>query len=136
MRKHKIGGVCAFIDAEHALDPSYAKKLGVDTGELLISQPDTGEQALEITENLMTITDIPKKITYKKFPKLMEIRGEVYIGKKDFKKIENNFANPRNAAGGSLRQKDFKKTAAIPLKFFAYSTIQSNYSHFQSNMNF
>ena len=66
----------------------------------------------------------------------MEIRGEVYIGKKDFKNIENNFANPRNAASGSLRQKDFKKTAAIPLKFFAYSTIQSNYSHFQSQYEF
>jgi len=49
----KSGGVCAFIDAEHALDPSYAKKLGVDTGELLISQPDTGEQALEITDTLV-----------------------------------------------------------------------------------
>ena len=95
-----------------------------------------GEYGEEITENLMTISDIPKKITYKKFPKLMEIRGEVYIGKKDFKNIENNFANPRNAAGGSLRQKDFKKTAAIPLKFFAYSTIQSNYSHFQSQYEF
>jgi len=49
----KKGGVCAFIDAEHALDPEYAKKLGVKTGELLISQPDTGEQALEITETLV-----------------------------------------------------------------------------------
>jgi len=95
-----------------------------------------GEYGEEITENIMTILDIPKKITYKKFPKLMEIRGEVYIGKKDFKNIENNFANPRNAAGGSLRQKDFRKTAAIPLKFFAYSTIQSNYSYFQSQYEF
>jgi len=95
-----------------------------------------GEFGEEITENLMTIPDIPKKITYKKFPKLMEIRGEVYIGKKDFKNIENNFANPRNAAGGSLRQKDAKKTAAIPLKFFAYSTTQLNYSHFQSQYEF
>lgn len=49
----KAGGICAFIDAEHALDPEYAKKLGVKTGELLISQPDTGEQALEITESLV-----------------------------------------------------------------------------------
>jgi recombination protein RecA len=49
----KLGGVCAFIDAEHALDPSYAKKLGVDLNELLISQPDTGEQALEITDTLV-----------------------------------------------------------------------------------
>ncbi len=49
----KNGGYAAFIDAEHALDPNYAKKLGVETDELLISQPDTGEQALEITETLV-----------------------------------------------------------------------------------
>jgi recombination protein RecA len=48
-----LGGICAFIDAEHALDPIYAKKLGVDTDEMLISQPDTGEQALEIAETLV-----------------------------------------------------------------------------------
>ncbi len=47
------GGICAFIDAEHALDPVYAKKLGVNTTELLISQPDTGEQALEIADTLV-----------------------------------------------------------------------------------
>jgi recombination protein RecA len=49
----KLGGTAAFIDAEHALDPSYAKKLGVNTDDLLISQPDTGEQALEITDMLV-----------------------------------------------------------------------------------
>jgi recombination protein RecA len=49
----KAGGICAFIDAEHAMDPEYAKKLGVDIDNLLISQPDTGEQALEITESLV-----------------------------------------------------------------------------------
>lgn len=49
----KKGGVCAFVDAEHALDPSYARKLGVDLDELLISQPDTGEQSLEITDTLV-----------------------------------------------------------------------------------
>jgi recombination protein RecA len=49
----KKGGVCAFIDAEHAMDPDYATKLGVKTDELLISQPDTGEQALEIAESLV-----------------------------------------------------------------------------------
>ena len=49
----KKGGVCAFIDAEHALDPEYAKKIGVKLDELLISQPDTGEQALEIVESLV-----------------------------------------------------------------------------------
>jgi recombination protein RecA len=49
----KNGGVCAFVDAEHALDPTYAKKLGVDVENLLISQPDAGEQALEITDTLV-----------------------------------------------------------------------------------
>ena len=49
----KVGGICAFVDAEHAMDPVYAKKLGVKTEELLISQPDTGEQALEITDTLI-----------------------------------------------------------------------------------
>ena len=49
----KRGGVCAFVDAEHALDPVYARKLGVDVGELLVSQPDTGEQSLEITDTLV-----------------------------------------------------------------------------------
>ncbi len=49
----KAGGTCAFVDAEHALDPSYAKKLGVDVEELLISQPDAGEQALEIADTLV-----------------------------------------------------------------------------------
>src|SRR5881398_1319566 len=49
----RLGGIAAFIDAEHALDPIYAKKLGVNTDELLISQPDTGEQALEIAETLV-----------------------------------------------------------------------------------
>ena len=49
----KMGGTAAFVDAEHALDPSYAKKLGVDTDNLLVSQPDNGEQALEITETLV-----------------------------------------------------------------------------------
>ncbi len=51
--QQKQGGVCAFVDAEHALDPQYARKLGVDLDELLISQPDTGEQALEITDTLV-----------------------------------------------------------------------------------
>ena len=73
-----------------------------------------------ILQNLMTIKEIPKKISDKNIPKTIEIRGEVYIGKKDFETIKENFANPRNAAGGSLRQKDSKKTAKIPLKYFAY----------------
>ena len=51
--EQKKGGICAFVDAEHALDPTYAKKLGVNLDDLLISQPDAGEQALEITETLV-----------------------------------------------------------------------------------
>jgi recombination protein RecA len=51
--EQKKGGVCAFVDAEHALDPAYARKLGVNIDELLISQPDAGEQALEITDTLV-----------------------------------------------------------------------------------
>lgn len=49
----KLGGICAFIDAEHALDPAWAKKIGVNVDELLVSQPDNGEQALEICESLV-----------------------------------------------------------------------------------
>ena len=74
----------------------------------------------DILQNLMTISTIPKKIYDKNIPKILEIRGEVYIGKKDFETIKDNFANPRNAAGGSLRQKDSTKTSKIPLKYFAY----------------
>ena len=74
----------------------------------------------DILENLKTISQIPRKISDINLPKLLEIRGEVYLGKTDFKKLNKNFANPRNAAGGSLRQKDPKETKKIPLKFFAY----------------
>ena len=74
----------------------------------------------DILENLKTINEIPKKIKDNNVPSLFEIRGEIYIGKKDFNNIKGNFANPRNAAGGSLRQKDSKETSKIPLKYFAY----------------
>ena len=74
----------------------------------------------DILQNLKTIENIPKKISGNNIPKILEIRGEIYIGKKDFETIKDNFANPRNAAGGSLRQKDSKETAKIPLKYFAY----------------
>ena len=77
----------------------------------------TGE---DILANLKTIKEIPKIIKDKKVPKILEIRGEIYIGKKDFNLIKKNFANPRNAAGGSLRQKNSSETAKIPLKYFAY----------------
>ena len=79
-----------------------------------------GEIGEDILENLKTIKDIPKKIMAKNVPNLLEIRCEVYIGKKDFSALKNNFANPRNAAGGSLRQKNSHETSKIPLKYFAY----------------
>ena len=74
----------------------------------------------DILSNLKTITDIPKVIKGKNIPDLLEVRCEVYIGKKDFVKLKDKFANPRNAAGGSLRQKNPKDTEKIPLKYFAY----------------
>ena len=77
----------------------------------------TGE---DILENLKTIKNIPKKIVSEKVPDLLEIRCEIFIGKKDFTNIKGNFANPRNAAGGSLRQKNSSETKKIPLNYFAY----------------
>ena len=81
-----------------------------------------------ITENLKTIKDIPKQINIPNFPNEIEIRGEVFIKKKDFFKIRNEFANPRNAASGTLRQKDPNETKKIPLNFIAYTFgfIQNN----------
>ena len=80
-----------------------------------------GTEGEDITQNLKTISDIPIKITVKNFPKEIDIRGEVFIENNDFKTISEKFANPRNAASGSLRQKDSTITAKIPLKFIAYT---------------
>jgi len=80
-----------------------------------------GKIGEDITNNLKTIRDIPKQINKSNFPKVLDVRGEVYISKSDFKKISKQFANPRNAAGGSLRQKDPNETKKIPLKFVAYA---------------
>ena len=80
-----------------------------------------GKEGEDITANLKTINDIPKFISDKNFPKDIDIRGEVFIQNSDFKKISGKFANPRNAASGSLRQKDPADTKKIPLKFLAYT---------------
>ncbi|RPG61592.1 MAG: NAD-dependent DNA ligase LigA [Flavobacteriaceae bacterium TMED238] len=80
-----------------------------------------GIEGEDITQNLKTINDIPLKIDAKNFPKEIDIRGEVFIENNDFKIINEKFANPRNAASGSLRQKDSKITSKIPLKFIAYT---------------
>ena len=80
-----------------------------------------GSEGEDITQNLETIKDIPTLITEINFPEEIDIRGEVFIENNDFKKIKDKFANPRNAASGSLRQKDSKTTSKIPLKFIAYT---------------
>ncbi len=90
-----------------------------------------GKEGEDITENLKTINDIPKKILEKDFPDEIDIRGEVFIKNSDFKKLSSKFANPRNAASGSLRQKNPNETKKIPLKFIAYTF--GFYNKFQIN---
>ena len=80
-----------------------------------------GNEGEDITENLKTIKDIPSEINKNNFPEEIDIRGEVFIENDDFKKINDKFANPRNAASGSLRQKNSLITSKIPLKFIAYT---------------
>jgi DNA ligase (NAD+) len=80
-----------------------------------------GKEGEDITANLATIKDIPKKVLSKDFPQEIDIRGEVYIQNSDFKNLKEKFANPRNAASGSLRQKNPEDTKKIPLKFIAYT---------------
>ena len=80
-----------------------------------------GKEGEDITVNLATIEDIPKKIKSKDFPEEIDIRGEVFIQNSDFENLKEKFANPRNAASGSLRQKNPDDTKKIPLKFIAYT---------------
>ena len=80
-----------------------------------------GKEGEDITANLETIKDIPKKISNKNFPEEIDIRGEVFIQNSDFKNLKDKFANPRNAASGSLRQKNPDDTKKIPLRFIAYT---------------
>ena len=69
-----------------------------------------GKEGEDITSNLATIKDIPKKIESKDFPEEIDIRGEVFIQNSDFENLKEKFANPRNAASGSLRQKNPEET--------------------------
>jgi len=80
-----------------------------------------GKEGEDITANILTIKDIPKKILKKNFPEEIDIRGEVFIQNSDFQNFKEKFANPRNAASGSLRQKNPEDTSKIPLKFIAYT---------------
>ena len=95
-----------------------------------------GKEGEDITENLKTIKDIPQKISYKNFPSEIDIRGEVFIKNSDFVTLNDRFANPRNAASGSLRQKDPKKTEKIPLKFIAYTYGFENGMNFKKQSEF
>ncbi|WP_435087815.1 NAD-dependent DNA ligase LigA [Candidatus Pelagibacter bacterium nBUS_29] len=88
-------------------------KIGLSRGD--------GKEGEDITANLATIKDIPKKIKSKDFPEEIDIRGEVFIQNSDFENLKEKFANPRNAASGSLRQKNPDDTKKIPLKFIAYT---------------
>ena len=80
-----------------------------------------GKEGEDITNNLKTISDIPHYINSKDFPEEIDIRGEVFIKNSDFKGLNEKFANPRNAASGSLRQKNPEDTKKIPLNFIAYT---------------
>ncbi len=110
-----------FYSAEPKIDGISASLIYKD-GKFIrgLSRGD-GKQGEDITLNLKTIKDIPDFINDVNFPKEIDIRGEVFIQNSDFKKIANKFANPRNAASGSLRQKDSNETKKIPLKFIAYT---------------
>ena len=80
-----------------------------------------GKEGEDITANLVTIKDIPNIIHANDFPEEIDIRGEVFIQNSDFNNLKHKFANPRNAASGSLRQKNSDETKKIPLKFIAYT---------------
>ena len=120
-----------FLNNEPGLNIEYSAEPKIDgiSASLLykdgkfvtgLSRGD-GKEGEDITKNLKTIKDIPHKIIKKDFPEEIDIRGEVFIQNSDFKNLINKFANPRNAASGSLRQKDSKETEKIPLKFIAYT---------------
>ena len=120
-----------FLNNEPGLNIEYSAEPKIDgiSASLLfkdgkfttgLSRGD-GKEGEDITENLKTIKDIPHDIKLKSFPKEIDIRGEVFIQNSDFKDLKNKFANPRNAASGSLRQKDPRETQKIPLKFIAYT---------------
>ena len=123
---------------EYSVEPKIdgiSASLNYKNGKLIagVSRGD-GRIGELITENLKTIKDIPIEIKNKSFPKNIEIRGEVFITKSDFQNIKDKFANPRNAASGSLRQKDPNETKKIPLNFIAYTFgfIEKNQFRLQS----
>ena len=119
----KIDGISATLIYEKGI-----LSKGLSRGDGIIGE--------DILENLKTISKIPKKIIDQDVPEILEIRCEIFISKSDFQKIKKDFANPRNAAGGSLRQKNPKETAKIPLKYFAYGFGEVEPMKFSTQSNF
>ena len=113
------------IEMEYSVEPKIdgiSASLTYKNGLLVMgTSRGDGTTGEVITENLKTIKDVPHKIIDKDFPKDIDIRGEVFIKKSDFNNLKNEFANPRNAASGSLRQKNPEQTKKIPLNFVAYT---------------
>ncbi len=110
-----------FYSAEPKID-GISASLTYKKGNFIkgLSRGD-GKEGEDITGNLNTIKDIPKNISSRDFPEEIDIRGEVFIQNSDFENLKDKFANPRNAASGSLRQKNPEDTKKIPLKFIAYT---------------
>ncbi len=137
------------FEIEYSAEPKIdgiSASLFYKNGKLItgLSRGD-GKEGEDITENLKTIKDIPHLIKVKNFPEQIDIRGEVYIQNSDFEKLSDKFANPRNAASGSLRQKNPKETKKIPLRFIAYThgfeknmqiTSQSEYLKYLNDWGF
>tara|TARA_A100001015_G_scaffold84781_1_gene94168 strand:+ start:1518 stop:3545 length:2028 start_codon:yes stop_codon:yes gene_type:complete len=117
----KKEGFIISYSAEPKID-GISASLTYKNGNLVrgLSRGD-GKEGEDITKNLITIKDIPKKISSKDFPEEIDIRGEVFIQNSDFENLKDKFANARNAASGSLRQKNPEDTEKIPLKFIAYT---------------
>ena len=127
-------------DLEYSTEPKIdgiSASLFYKNGKFIqgLSRGD-GVEGEDITENLKTINDIPKILKGKNIPDEIDIRGEVFIKNKDFERLSDKFANPRNAASGSLRQKDPKKTKEIPLNFIAYTFGHSKNLNVTSQFEF
>ena len=113
------------LEIEYSAEPKIdgiSASLSYKNGNFItgLSRGD-GKEGEDITENLKTINDIPQKILSRDFPSDIDVRGEIFIQNNDFKKLGDKFANPRNAASGSLRQKNSLETKKMPLKFIAYT---------------
>ena len=128
------------FEFEYSAEPKIdgiSASLTYNSGKLIRGlSRGNGEEGEDITSNLKTISDIPHYVEHKDFPNDIDIRGEVFIQNTDFEKMKDSFANPRNAASGSLRQKDPEKTSKIPLKFVAYTFGFSSDQSIDKQTNF